>query len=500
MKYSVDEAIFELTRRIESFISIQQLGEFIEDEIRKIIPNAHISIVLLELGQSDYPEYPVYRSKVKNLGKNSFVEVSSRPRSYSVYISNHSLSKIIMEDKEILYINDLKNSEKLHPEVINYVRSLGINSCMFCPFISGNQVFGYLGLWKPNYEPLNLKFKQQQFLKKYAKEISHLIRTFVLLINQYKEGIDYYHLINHAKDIIFSLSNDGKIIGVNDVVDDILEYKPKELISKTLNQFIIGVSNHLNFEEIKDINSTKTLPFRCKSGKLKYLELVFWLKDLENEITVHGIGRDATTKIEDNARIQKLNRMLTNSINIIFIINSEFKIEYVNRINGRIFGKEIPELIGKDLRKIMILDDNPINNGKSLEDIISILQSAENWEGDISVECADRSPSYFKIHLSKNDIIQNTFESTSVTDYLLILEDITTRKLLEKEMTNSYRLKSLGLIAGGIAHDFNNQLAALMGNVGVIKLIGEDNQDANLIDLANTMETLIDRSVSITNQ
>ena len=51
------------------------------------------------------------------------------------------------------------------------------------------------------------------------------------------------------------------------------------------------------------------------------------------------------------------------------------------------------------------------------------------------------------------------------THIIVILEDITERKLLEKENVKTKKLESFGVIAGGIAHDFNNLLTAIMGNI-----------------------------------
>lgn len=49
------------------------------------------------------------------------------------------------------------------------------------------------------------------------------------------------------------------------------------------------------------------------------------------------------------------------------------------------------------------------------------------------------------------------------------VQDITERKLAERERLRAQKLESLGLLAGGIAHDFNNILTGILGHISLIK-------------------------------
>ena len=53
---------------------------------------------------------------------------------------------------------------------------------------------------------------------------------------------------------------------------------------------------------------------------------------------------------------------------------------------------------------------------------------------------------------------------------LLLLKDITTRKLEAERSSRMDRLESLGLLARGFAHDFNNLLTVLLGNLALAEL------------------------------
>jgi len=64
---------------------------------------------------------------------------------------------------------------------------------------------------------------------------------------------------------------------------------------------------------------------------------------------------------------------------------------------------------------------------------------------------------------------------------LVVLRDITEKKLHAEQLEHTQRLESLGILAGGIAHDFNNILTAIMGNAAMAGRALSDASPAKLM-------------------
>jgi PAS domain S-box-containing protein len=85
-----------------------------------------------------------------------------------------------------------------------------------------------------------------------------------------------------------------------------------------------------------------------------------------------------------------------------------------------------------------------------------------------------------------------------VTGTLVIDSDVTDRKLLEEQFRQSQKLEAVGRLAGGVAHDFNNLLTVILGYVEM--LIGEVEEDSNLVEYANEIQHAATRAGALTAQ
>ncbi len=101
----------------------------------------------------------------------------------------------------------------------------------------------------------------------------------------------------------------------------------------------------------------------------------------------------------------------------------------------------------------------------------------------ITVLCSGRT-----VHGSGND-------SANIE---LFAEDVTERRVLERQLRMTTKMEAIGRLSGGIAHDFNNLLGVIIGYSEILKRkIVTDNP---LYECADEIEKAGQRAVSLTRQ
>jgi two-component system, cell cycle sensor histidine kinase and response regulator CckA len=84
------------------------------------------------------------------------------------------------------------------------------------------------------------------------------------------------------------------------------------------------------------------------------------------------------------------------------------------------------------------------------------------------------------------------------TDFEIFAEDVTERRVLEKQLRMAQRMEAVGRLSGGIAHDFNNLLGVIIGYIQVMKRnLAPGNPS---YEYAEEIEKASQRAVSLTRQ
>ncbi|TET53892.1 MAG: PAS domain S-box protein, partial [Actinobacteria bacterium] len=169
--------------------------------------------------------------------------------------------------------------------------------------------------------------------------------------------IDYKSLIDNASDAIFVADKDYNYIDVNIQACKLLSYTKKELLKLNIRDTLCGenlLGQPLWFDELLAGKMVKSERCLCsKDGTPIEVEIT---SKMLSDKTLVAIVRDITERKAAEKllrRSEEKYRMLAEAANdMIFIINQEFEVDYVNQYAARALGLMPEEIVGKNISEV----------------------------------------------------------------------------------------------------------------------------------------------------
>lgn len=193
---------------------------------------------------------------------------------------------------------------------------------------------------------------------------------------------------------------------------------------------------------------------------------------LKEQITERRRAEEALRKSEE-----RLSAIFNNTPNVAiqgYDING--RVHYWNKAAEKLFGWTQDEALGKTLDQLML-------DKESADEFYLLLKAVDE---------SNKPRDAFEWNFTNKEGNKGTVYSTifpipssgGKKEFICMDIDITERKKIEKELIKAQKLESIGVLAGGIAHDFNNILTAILGNISLVKM------STNLED--NTLQRLVE--------
>jgi PAS domain S-box-containing protein len=175
----------------------------------------------------------------------------------------------------------------------------------------------------------------------------------------------------------------------------------------------------------------------------------------------------------------------------IVVVDRDHRILSANRAYCEQVGKTLESIIGRPCYEILHYAIQPCHEP---EHVCGCKRTFETGEPAVAVhthtdEKGKQSQIEIKTYAMKD-------ESGKVQSVIEIINDITEKTALERQLQHAQKMEGIGTLAGGIAHDFNNILSAIIG-YGHLTLMKMPQDDPLRLNIEHMLESA-DRAASLT--
>ncbi len=178
-------------------------------------------------------------------------------------------------------------------------------------------------------------------------------------------------------------------------------------------------------------------------------------------LAIFGITQDLTDEFDNKEKLERLSLVASRTTNGVMICDRDGHIEWVNRGFERLTGYSQNEIVGKKPESFL---HGPLTDKATLEQIRNSIINLQPVNCDL-VNYHKSGENYW-VNLVVTPIVQQgVFEG-----FISIQTNISDRKKADSYIAQAQRMEAIGQLVGGVAHDFNNILGILRGNLELLEL------------------------------
>lgn len=182
------------------------------------------------------------------------------------------------------------------------------------------------------------------------------------------------------------------------------------------------------------------------------------LRDSNGQITgVLGVSQDVSERKQIEQELLRTQTALDDAGDAILVMRPDRVITYINMSFTDLFRCTLEMINDNGWQSIWV------DKGVA-EEILAAIEAGDSWSGE--VEMVSREGHQFPAEVRATPIID---ERVLIAGMLLMVNDITERKLLEGRVLQTRKLESIGQLAAGIAHEINTPTQYIGDNTHFLK-------------------------------
>jgi two-component system cell cycle sensor histidine kinase/response regulator CckA len=296
-------------------------------------------------------------------------------------------------------------------------------------------------------------------------------------------------LIENSSDIIAIVDKDGAIRYISPAVRRILGFVPAQLQGYSAVESIA-------FQRALDrpgIHPPVEQRFRHKDGTWRLLETMA-NNQLEDPVIAGVIitARDITgpemAGEELIASQERYRELFENANDMVYTHDLQWVLTSLNKAGELLLGYKRQELVGMSMARLVAPQHHIM-----VREMLNRKMGGET-RTVYEVEFVNRSGELVPVEVSTRLIFQNgrPFGVQGIG------RDITERKRLEAQLSQSGKMEAIGRLAGGVAHDFNNLITVIAGYSQW--MLEEMPADSPLAESASEIVFACNRASLLTNQ
>ncbi len=323
-----------------------------------------------------------------------------------------------------------------------------------------------------------------------------------------KESEDRFRLLNELSFSGIFIHDKGVLLECNSELCRMTGYSYDELIGKDGFKLCAPEFRSLVIKKIQsgDENSydvvivnkhdsripveihAKNIPYNGKKVRIVELRDMSERKKAEDALKRSRVRYRQLYKEAHQAE-ELYQSLLNSSADAILLLDSGFKVQFINPAFTKIFGWAFSEMADNKLQYI----PKPLKQSfaKLMKKVLELDHPIHGFE----TQRYTKDGRLLDVSISASRYLDHAGDASGI---LLILRDISDAKRYQWHMAQAQKMESLGTLAGGVAHDFNNLLMGIQGRLSLL-MLNKDDSDKEYKHLKE-IEDYIIRAADLTQQ